>query len=125
MILQKDERERIQIQKTSNTVDLLSSRLEGWFNDMDRKLNEIKTKEPAFTTTVAPPVVDYSSDIISKLNKTESSLGSQISRLETGLDVVTKKLKESNNNETEKINLVSSEVIIYIKHLFIIEINLK
>ncbi|KAF7996226.1 hypothetical protein HCN44_001858 [Aphidius gifuensis] len=110
LISQKDERERIQIQKTSNTVDLLSSRLEGWFNDMDRKLNEIKTKESTTTTTVAPPVVDYSSDIILKLNETESSLGSQISHLEIGLDVITKKLKESNNNETEKINLVSTEM---------------
>lgn len=74
---QKDERERIQIQKTADTLEDLESRLEGWATEIEAKVVE-------GTSRAAPP--DRSPDIISRIQASEAKLAERLDKLEQGLE---------------------------------------
>lgn len=98
---QKDERERIQMQKTADTLEDLESRLEGWFADIDNKINNRQENAPGLNNN----------DILDKLNNTESNLIDEITRLKTHLHSNTAKMDKESSALMEKAHTIFSEVI--------------
>nr|XP_012149178.1 PREDICTED: centromere-associated protein E isoform X2 [Megachile rotundata] len=101
----KDERERIQMQKTVDALEDLESRLEGWFSDIESKISEAN----ASPTTTSPPT-ENTSLIVSKLNDTESLLIDKISKTESLLKSEAIKLKEVTNVQSGTIQALLTEI---------------
>ncbi|XP_043252294.1 golgin subfamily A member 4 isoform X2 [Colletes gigas] len=95
LISQRDERERIQMQKTVDTLENLESRLEGWLTDIESKVSEVNNQ-----STVTAPSVNNDSSVISKLNDTETLLIEKISKAESVFKSEATKLKETTNIQT-------------------------
>ncbi|XP_043277573.1 kinesin-related protein 9 [Venturia canescens] len=108
-ILQRDERERIQIQKTTDTLENLENRLDGWLSGIKAQLSEVHSRP---VPMMQPPSQnDKTSDmIIAKLNKTETSISGQVARLEFDLDSISVKLKDDSASQRDKIQVVSDEI---------------
>ncbi|XP_015117569.1 uncharacterized protein LOC107041506 [Diachasma alloeum] len=103
LISQRDERERIQMQKTADGVELLESHLNSWFTDVDSKLAENNRR----TDTEVPRIHDNRpSEIMTKLNKTEAAIGGELVKLEFALEAITNKLGDA----PAKLLVVSEEV---------------
>uniref|UniRef100_A0ABD2XGL1 Paramyosin n=1 Tax=Trichogramma kaykai TaxID=54128 RepID=A0ABD2XGL1_9HYME len=75
LIQQKDERERIQLQKTADTVEDLENRLEGWATEIETKVIEGTNKANA-------AIVDRSPDILARIEASETKLNDRVQRLE-------------------------------------------
>ncbi|CAL7943649.1 unnamed protein product [Xylocopa violacea] len=105
LISQRDERERIQMQKTADSLEDLESRLEGWLTDIENKLSA--TSSRADTTL---PKFDHLARIISKLNDTESMLMEKISKTESLLKSETSKLKEVTNDQSGTTQALLAEI---------------
>uniref|UniRef100_A0A0C9RKG0 DDB_G0290503_3 protein n=1 Tax=Fopius arisanus TaxID=64838 RepID=A0A0C9RKG0_9HYME len=104
LISQRDERERIQMQKTADGVELLESRLSGWFTDVGSKLVETNNRR---TDTEVPRIHDNRpSEIMAKLNNTEAAIGGELVKLEFALETINNKLGDG----PERLLIVSEEV---------------
>jgi len=99
--VQKDERERIQMQKTTDILEDLESRLESWLADIDSKINSRQENAPE----------SNNNDVIDKLNSTESNLIDEIARLKTHLHSNTAKMDKESSALTGKAHAIFSEVI--------------
>ncbi|XP_076753036.1 uncharacterized protein LOC143424686 isoform X1 [Xylocopa sonorina] len=88
LISQRDERERIQMQKTADSLEDLENRLDGWFADVENKLSASNSQADIL------PRFDHLAHMISKLNDTELMLMEKISKTESLLKSETSKLKE-------------------------------
>ncbi|XP_014215326.1 uncharacterized protein LOC106644383 [Copidosoma floridanum] len=84
-IAQRDERERIQIQKMTDTLEDLQSRLEGWATEIESKVVEGTSK--ALPTIPTP--VDPSPDILARIEASEAKIADKLEKkldeLGTGL----------------------------------------
>ncbi|CAK9823881.1 hypothetical protein ANTRET_LOCUS2134 [Anthophora retusa] len=105
LILQRDERERIQMQKTVDTLEDLENRLEGWITDIESKVSEINTR-----ADVTLPPVDSISPVVSKLSDTESVLIERISKTESLLKSEAIKLKEATNVQSGTTQALLTEI---------------
>ncbi|CAK9811078.1 hypothetical protein ANTPLA_LOCUS6830 [Anthophora plagiata] len=105
LILQRDERERIQMQKTVDTLEDLENRLEGWITDIESKVSEINTR-----ADVTLPPVDSISPVVSKLSDTESALIERIAKTESLLKSEAIKLKEATNVQSGTTQALLTEI---------------
>ncbi|XP_034183451.1 uncharacterized protein LOC117605823 isoform X2 [Osmia lignaria lignaria] len=105
IISQRDERERIQMQKTVDTLEDLENRLEGWFTDIENKINGANS--PADTVLLPP---ENMSQIVSKLNDTEALLMEKMSKTESLLKSEGIKLKEVTNIQSGTIKALLTEI---------------
>lgn len=105
LISQRDERERIQMQKTVDSLEDLENRLEGWLTDIENKVSEINSRSD---TTL--PSFDNPSHIISKLNDTELILIDRISKTESLLKSEAIKLKETTNVQSGTTQALLTEI---------------
>ncbi|XP_061936369.1 uncharacterized protein LOC108003013 isoform X2 [Apis cerana] len=105
LISQRDERERIQMQKTVDSLEDLENRLEGWLTDIENKVSEINSRSD---TTL--PSFDNHSHIISKLNDTELILIDRISKTESLLKSEAIKLKETTNVQSGTTQALLTEI---------------
>ncbi|XP_023288663.1 centromere-associated protein E [Orussus abietinus] len=108
LISQRDERERIQMQKTADALEDLEGRLEGWFTDIENKVSEVNTRSP--TTPSPEPTSESPPDLVAKLNDTEARIGEHIARLESGLHVVSDRLKDAADVQDSKFADVAADV---------------
>ncbi|KAL6424934.1 hypothetical protein ACFW04_010068 [Cataglyphis niger] len=86
LFTQRDERERIQMQKTMDSLEDLENRLEGWFTDIENKVAEINSRSETTSN-------NNFTDILNKLNNIENNSIEGIARL-----------KEDLHNNGEKMN---------------------
>ncbi|XP_006623666.1 nucleoprotein TPR isoform X1 [Apis dorsata] len=105
LISQRDERERIQMQKTVDSLEDLENRLESWLTDIENKVSEINSRSD---TTL--PSFDNPSRIISKLNDTELVLIDRISKTESLLKSEAIKLKETTNVQSGTTQALLTEI---------------
>ncbi|XP_072766357.1 uncharacterized protein [Anoplolepis gracilipes] len=87
LFAQRDERERIQMQKTMDSLEELESRLEGWLTDIENKVAEIKNRPETTSNN------NNFTDILNKLNKIENDSIEGIAGL-----------KDNLHNNMEKMN---------------------
>ncbi|XP_011261945.1 centromere-associated protein E isoform X2 [Camponotus floridanus] len=80
LFAQRDERERIQMQKTTDSLEDLESRLEGWLTDIENKVAEINSRPE-----ITPISNDNFTDILNKLNKIENNSIEGIAKLKEDL----------------------------------------
>ncbi|XP_076661505.1 uncharacterized protein LOC143365317 isoform X2 [Halictus rubicundus] len=120
LISQRDERERIQMQKTVDTLEDLESRLEGWLTDIETKVSEVNARPVA-----TPPPVDNVSLVFSKLNNTESVLMERISKAELILKSEAMKLKDISNVQTGTTQALLTEIQDVNSRLSDLEISLE
>ncbi|XP_012257572.2 centrosomal protein of 290 kDa [Athalia rosae] len=93
LISQRDERERIQIQKTADMIENLEHRLDAQLDDIKNTIFQISKKlepspppptpEPTVPPTTPEPVSPL--EILSKLNETEARLLEQVAKIENEL----------------------------------------
>jgi len=103
---QKDERERIQMQKAADSLEDLENRLEGWLTDIENKVAEVNNH-----AEVTPPQNSLS-DILGQLNSTENNLITEITRLKDDLRDNAAKMKEKvSSTLIDKTHIIHSEVI--------------
>ncbi|XP_050594423.1 centromere-associated protein E isoform X1 [Bombus affinis] len=105
LISQRDERERIQMQKTVDSLEDLESRLEGWLTDIENKVSEVNNRPD----TTLPPL-DNHAHIISKLNNTELLLMERISKTELLLKSEAIKLKEATDVQSGTTQALLTEI---------------
>ena len=105
LISQRDERERIQMQKTVDTLEDLESRLEGWLTDIENKVSEVNNRPD-----VPSPPAENVSLIFSKLNDTELLLMERISKAESALKTEAIKLKETATVQSGTIQALLAEI---------------
>ncbi|KAK2579555.1 hypothetical protein KPH14_010854 [Odynerus spinipes] len=103
LIVQKDERERIQMQKTADALEDLEGRLEGWLVDIQDKITKAQDDR-----SVAHRETD--SVILSKLNNTESLLIGHISDLEFTFKSEAMELKETVTDQSDKVQSMVMKV---------------
>ncbi|XP_078039836.1 uncharacterized protein LOC144471556 [Augochlora pura] len=120
LISQRDERERIQMQKTVDTLEDLESRLEGWLTDIENKVSEVNTRP-----IVTPPSIDNVSLVVSKLNNTESLLMERISKAESILKSEAMKLKDISDVQTGTTQALLTEIQDINSRLSHLEISLE
>ncbi|XP_076381616.1 uncharacterized protein LOC117228729 isoform X2 [Megalopta genalis] len=120
LISQRDERERIQMQKTVDTLEDLESRLEGWLTDIENKVSEVNTRP-----VITPPSIDNVSLVFSKLNNTESLLMERISKAESILKSEAMKLKDISNVQTGTTQALLTEIQDINSRLSHLEISLE
>ncbi|XP_012223947.1 putative leucine-rich repeat-containing protein DDB_G0290503 isoform X2 [Linepithema humile] len=115
LIMQKDERERIQMQKTTDLLEDLESRLETWLRTIADKISNQQENAPGLNNN----------DILDKLNNTESNLIDEIARLKTHLHSNTAKVDKESSALTEKAHRIFSEVQDVAARIGDIEISLE
>lgn len=120
LISQRDERERIQMQKTVDTLEDLESRLEGWLTDIENKVSEVNTR-----SDIAIPPVDNISLVFSKLNDTESLLMERISKAESVLKSETVELKETTSVQSRTTQALLGEILDIGSRITVLEISLE
>lgn len=109
---QRDERERIQMQKTMDSLEDLESRLEGWFTDIENKVAEINNR-PETTSTLN----DNFTDILNKLNKIENNSIEGIAKLKEDLHNKVSKM------DGESILLMGKAHTIFLEVIFVYEMR--
>ncbi|OAD57557.1 hypothetical protein WN48_01735 [Eufriesea mexicana] len=101
----RDERERIQMQKTVDSLENLENRLVGWLTDIENKVSEVNSRSD---TTL--PSFDNSFHIISKLNDSELMLMERISKTESLLKSEAIELKKATNFQSGTIQALLTEI---------------
>ncbi|XP_046416614.1 uncharacterized protein LOC124177820 [Neodiprion fabricii] len=109
LISQKDERERIQLQKTVDLVEKLEKFLETQFKEMKTKMSEMSERTEV-TTPSTTPESTLMLDIISKINDTEEHLIEQVARIEFGVSRMANKSDDNIAVQYEKLQTVIDEV---------------
>ncbi|XP_012062349.1 PREDICTED: spindle pole body component 110 [Atta cephalotes] len=104
LIAQRDERERIQMQKTVDSLEDLENRLEGWLTNIESKIGEINNRAEV---TSAP---DSLSDVLNKLSGIESNLMGEVARFKEGLHNNIAKMNRESVTLMEKTHTIFSEV---------------
>ncbi|XP_011055420.1 PREDICTED: spindle pole body component 110 isoform X1 [Acromyrmex echinatior] len=104
LIAQRDERERIQMQKTVDSLEDLENRLEGWLTNIENKVGEINSRAEV---TSAP---DSLSDVLNKLSGIESNLMGEVARFKEGLHNNIAKMNRESVTLMEKTHTIFSEV---------------
>ncbi|XP_035721178.1 centromere-associated protein E-like isoform X2 [Vespa mandarinia] len=94
LIAQRDERERIQMQKTTDALEDLEVKLEGWLTDIETKITKVHD--------ISLNHREINPDILSKLNNTELLLIGHITDLEFTLKSTSMELKETVTNQLNK-----------------------
>ncbi|XP_066589484.1 putative leucine-rich repeat-containing protein DDB_G0290503 isoform X2 [Prorops nasuta] len=103
LIAQRDERERIQMQKTVDTLEDLENRLEGWLSDVEIKVNNIaKNQENASN--------DNTSELLNKLHDNDLVVQKQISKVEDDLKNTSEILKSATASQSDKMQKLASDV---------------
>lgn len=107
-LFQRDERERIQIQKTADMIENLENRLAAQINQINSTIYEVnRSVKP---TPSAAPVKCIMSDIISKLNETEAKFMGQIASVEFGINATAIRNEAEAEKLTKAIETLSAEV---------------
>ncbi|KAH0950863.1 hypothetical protein HN011_008744 [Eciton burchellii] len=120
LIAQRDERERIQMQKAADSLEDLENRLEGWLTDIENKVAEVNNH-----AEVTPPQNGLS-DILGQLNSTENNLIAEIARLKDDLRDNAAKMKEKvSSTLINKTHIIHSEVQDVAARIGDIEISLE
>ncbi|KYN44934.1 hypothetical protein ALC56_00586 [Trachymyrmex septentrionalis] len=104
LIAQRDERERIQMQKTVDSLEDLENRLEGWLTNIESKVGEINSRAEVTSTP------DSLSDVLNKLNGIESNLMGEVARFKEGLHNNIAKMNRESVTLMEKTHTIFSEV---------------
>lgn len=100
---QKDERERIQMQKTMDSLEDLESRLESWLTDIENKVAEINSRSEATSN-------NNFTDILSKLNTIENNSMEGIARLKEAVHSNVAKMDRESMTLMEKAHTIFLEV---------------
>ena len=113
---QRDERERIQIQKTSDTLEDLESRLEGWATEIETKVVEASNRATAAAAAAAATVPTAPTEqqpphphLLSRLDAGESKIAEKLDKLEASLESRLDDVAETLNGQ-EAFNSLFSEV---------------
>ncbi|XP_036142603.1 centromere-associated protein E [Monomorium pharaonis] len=104
LITQKDERERIQMQKTVDNLEDLENHLEGWFTNIENKIAEINNR--AKVTSVHNSSLP---DVLIKLNGIENNL-IEVTRFKESLHNNVAKMNKESVTLMEKTHTIFSEV---------------
>ncbi|XP_017882230.1 paramyosin isoform X2 [Ceratina calcarata] len=102
---QRDERERIQMQKTADSLEDLGNRLEGWLTDIENKVSGGNGRPD----TMLPPFDNFNR-IASRLNDTELKLMEKMSRTESLVKSEASDLKEVTNAQTGTTQALLTEI---------------
>ncbi|XP_011143316.1 kinectin isoform X2 [Harpegnathos saltator] len=121
LIAQRDERERIQMQKTADSLEDLESRLEAWLTEIENKVAEVSYRPETTTQTSS----DELANILGKLNSTESKLMNEMARLKEGLHDNTVMRERGSDALMEKTRKIFSEVQDVAAKIGDIEISLE
>ncbi|TGZ53630.1 centromere-associated protein E isoform X1 [Temnothorax curvispinosus] len=105
LIAQRDERERIQMQKTVDSLEDLEGRLEGWLTNIENKVAEVGNRAEV---TSAPD--GNLPDVLNKLSGIESKLMEEVARFKEGLHNNVAKMNKESATLMEKTHTISSEV---------------
>ncbi|XP_011875150.1 PREDICTED: centromere-associated protein E isoform X1 [Vollenhovia emeryi] len=105
LIAQKDERERIQMQKTVDSLEDLENRLEGWLTNIDSKIAELNNRAEV---TSAPN--GNLPDVLTKLSGMESNLMEEVARFREGLHNNAAKMNKESATLMEKTHTIFSEM---------------
>ena len=103
LFAQKDERERIQMQKTMDSLEDLESRLESWLTDIENKVAEINSRSEATSN-------NNFTDILSKLNTIENNSMEGIARLKEAVHSNVAKMDRESMTLMEKTHTIFLEV---------------
>ncbi|XP_046737505.1 nuclease SbcCD subunit C-like [Diprion similis] len=109
LISQKDERERIQLQKTVDLIERLEAFLETQFKDMKTKMSEMSERTEV-TTPPTTPESTLISDIISKINDTEENLIGHVARIDLGVSRMANRSEDNIAVQNEKLQTIINEV---------------
>lgn len=101
---QKDERERIQMQKTIDSLEDLEGRLENWLTDIENKVAEINSHPEATSN-------NNFTIILNKLDKIENNSMEGIVRLKEALHSNVAKMDRESMTLMEKAHTTFLEVI--------------
>ncbi|KAL0109243.1 hypothetical protein PUN28_014375 [Cardiocondyla obscurior] len=104
LITQKDERERIQMQKTVDNLESLENRLEGWLTNIENKVTDINNRAEV------APTVDNLPNILNKLNSVESNLMEEVAKFKENLHSNVGKMNRESSTLMEKTHTIFSEV---------------
>ncbi|KAL6260000.1 hypothetical protein P5V15_009907 [Pogonomyrmex californicus] len=104
LIAQKDERERIQMQKTVDSLEDLETRLESWFTNIENKVTEINN----YKVTPAPD--SNLPDVLNKLNEIENNLIVEVAKFKENLDNNIVKVDRESVALMEKTHSIFSEI---------------
>lgn len=103
LIAQRDERERIQMQKTADTLEDLERRLNNWMSLIESKISQVNNDSSESGS-------DRNSQILSKLDESQTTMAKHFDKLETNMKDMNHKIKNEANQLKEKIQTVASEV---------------
>lgn len=120
LITQKDERERIQMQKTADSLEDLESRLESWFADVENKVAEMNSR-PDTTSALDNGLAN----VLGKLNDTETNLVEELARLKENLNNNMARIDKESTRLMEKTYTIFSEMQDAIARIGDIEISLE
>ncbi|RLU20715.1 hypothetical protein DMN91_007328 [Ooceraea biroi] len=121
LIAQRDERERIQMQKTADSLEDLENRLEGWLTDIENKVAEVNSRPEA-----TPAQDNGLTDLLGKLNSTETNLMGEIARLKDDMHNNAARMKEKESGSLmDKTHVIHSEVQDVAARIGDIEISLE
>ncbi|XP_043504967.1 centromere-associated protein E [Polistes fuscatus] len=105
LIAQRDERERIQMQKTADALEDLEVRLEGWLTDLETKITKAQEdSNPSLNNKEINP------EILSKLNNTESLIMGHITDLEYTIKSTSLELQDTMTNQSEKVQSMAMKL---------------
>ncbi|KAI4501614.1 hypothetical protein M0802_003491 [Mischocyttarus mexicanus] len=105
LIAQRDERERIQMQKTADALEDLEVRLEGWLTDLETKMTKtLEDSNASLNNNKINP------EILSKLNNTESLIMGHITNLEYTIKSTSMELHDTMANQSEKVELMATKL---------------
>lgn len=117
ILIQKDERERIQLQKTTNAIEAIQNTLQTWMATMEPILKE--NAAPKMQPIVATPVKD---DSVSRVDLQQTqkdlsdrieSIGSKMNKLESGLSKVhedNSQIKELHEKSAKNLDQVDGKL---------------
>lgn len=106
--LQRDEREKKQIEKTAKLIEDLEKRLMVQIEKINGTIYEVtKSVAPTPPTLTAESIIP---DILSKLNQTEAQCARQVARIESGLNATAFENKAAATKQTEALKTLSNEV---------------
>ncbi|KAK0181424.1 hypothetical protein PV327_003712 [Microctonus hyperodae] len=121
LISQRNERERIQIQKTSDAIELLDGRLDNWMHELDNKLSKINSR---IDNTKQMGSDDKCSENLPSLVRTQETVEATVFRIVNILEDMWSQFKINIPDEKEKMLMMSTEVNNIAKKISDIEASL-
>lgn len=102
LIAQRDERERIQMQKTADTLEDLEKRLNSWMASIENKITEVNDSSESRS--------DAKTQIMAKLNESQTIMAKQFDKIDTNMKDMHHKIKNEANQLKEKLQNVATEM---------------